>query len=134
MTTPCLARAAGLAGLVFSAAVAAPHAQNAAAADRGNAKYQYMCAPCHGAGRGDDGRAMLPGTEALQIKYRGKLPAVLEARTDLTAKGLKAVIRRGTWSMPPFRQTEITDAEIEDIASYLARSPKSVVTAPGAQR
>jgi hypothetical protein len=77
---------------------------------------------------------MLPGTEALQIKYRGKLPAVLEARNDLTAKGLKAVIRRGTWSMPPFRQTEITDAEIDDIAAYLARSSKLAGRVSGAER
>lgn len=28
-------------------------------------------APCHGPGIGDDGRAMLPGTDALRIKYRG---------------------------------------------------------------
>ena len=105
--------------------VASPaSAQTRAAIERGNAKFQYMCAPCHGAGIGDDGRAMLPGTDALRIKYRGALPALLEERRDLTAEVLKVYVRRGTWSMPPFRPTEITDAEIEDIAAYLADSSK----------
>ena len=97
-------------------------AQDPAAIERGNAKFQYMCAPCHGAGIGDDGRAMLPGTDALRIKYRGALPALLEERSDLTADVIRVYLRRGSWSMPPFRPTEITDAEIEDIAAYLAES------------
>ena len=95
-------------------------AQDTDAIERGNAQFQYMCAPCHGAGIGDDGRAMLPGTDALRIKYQGALPALLEERTDLTPELLKIYVRRGTWSMPGFRPTEITDAEIEDIAAYLA--------------
>lgn len=99
-------------------------AQDSTAIERGNAKFQYMCAPCHGAGIGDDGRAMLPGTDALRIKYRGALPALLEERSDLPAPVLRTYVRRGTFSMPPFRPTEITDAEIEDIAAYLAESSK----------
>lgn len=79
-----------------------------------------MCAPCHGAGIGDDGRAMLPGTDALRIKYRGALPALLTERTDLTPERLRAFVRQGVFSMPPFRPTEITDEEIDDIAAYIA--------------
>jgi mono/diheme cytochrome c family protein len=104
----------------FSAALA----QTDSAAGRGNAKFQYMCAPCHGAGIGDDGRAMLPGTDALRLKYQGALPALLEERRDLTPDLLKVYVRRGTWSMPGFRATEITDSEIEDIAAYLAQSSR----------
>ena len=37
-------------------------------------------------GVGDDGRAMLPGTDALRIKYQGALPALLERRTDLNVE------------------------------------------------
>jgi len=58
------------------------------AVQRGNAKFQHSCAPCHGAGVGDDGHAMLPGTDALRIKYKSAVPpvpALLEERTDLTA-------------------------------------------------
>ena len=103
---------------------AAAQAQDAASAERGKTKFEHSCAPCHAAGPGDDGRAMLPGTEALTLKYRGTIPAVLEERTDLTAPTLKAFVRTGTFSMPPFRKTELTDAEIVDIAAYLAESSK----------
>jgi len=115
-----------LAGIVLLVAAAA-HAQDSAAAERGDAKFQYACAPCHGAGAGDDGRKMLPGTDALRIKYKGQVPALLEERTDLSAKVLKVFVRRGSWSMPPFRPTELTDAEIEDIAAYLAKSSRPAV-------
>jgi len=49
---------------------------------------------------------------------------VLEQRTDLTAPVIKAFVRSGTFSMPPFRKTELTDAEIDDLAAYLAESSK----------
>jgi mono/diheme cytochrome c family protein len=98
-------------------------AQDTAAIQRGKTKFQRTCAPCHGAGPGNDGRPALPGTAALQLKYKGALPALLEARTDLTFDILKTYLRHGSWSMPPFRKTELTDAEIQDIAAYLATSP-----------
>ena len=133
MTAQRFARAAGLAGLVLLVPGSA-HAQDSPAVERGNAKYQYACAPCHGAGPGDDGRKMLPGTDALRIKYKGKVPALLEERTDLTAKVLRVFVRRGSFSMPPFRPTELTDAEIEDIAAYLAKSSKTVARGTDSQR
>lgn len=120
MSASELGRALAIAGLIAALGAPVALAQDRAAIERGNAKFQYMCAPCHGAGIGDDGRAMLPGTDALRIKYRGALPALLEERSDLTADVIKLYLRRGSWSMPPFRPTEITDAEIEDIAAYLA--------------
>jgi len=93
-----------------------------AAVERGKAKFDHTCAPCHGDGPGDDGRAMLPGTDALRIKYQGALPALLEKRTDLNADVIRTFVRRGTWSMPPFRPTELTEREIQDIAAYLRQS------------
>jgi mono/diheme cytochrome c family protein len=90
--------------------------------ERGRDKFQHSCAPCHGAGIGDDGRAMLPGTDALRIKYQGALPALLEQRTDLNVEAIRTFVRRGTWSMPPFRPTEITEQDIRDIAAYLRQS------------
>ena len=91
-------------------------------AGRGKAKFDHTCAPCHGAGVGDDGRAMLPGTDALRIKYQGSLPALLEQRTDLNADAIRTFLRRGTWSMPPFRPTEVTERDIQNIAAYLRQS------------
>jgi mono/diheme cytochrome c family protein len=101
-------------------------AQDAASVERGRARFEHSCAPCHGAGIGDDGRAMLPGTDALRIKYQGALPALLEQRTDLNVEAIRTFVRRGTWSMPPFRPTEITERDIEDIAAYLRQSAGSV--------
>jgi mono/diheme cytochrome c family protein len=101
-------------------------AQEAASAERGRARFEHSCAPCHGAGIGDDGRAMLPGTDALRIKYQGALPALLEQRTDLNVEAIRTFVRRGTWSMPPFRPTEITERDIEDIAAYLRQSSGGV--------
>ena len=109
--------------VVLTVMSSAANAQDSLAIQRGMTKFQRTCAPCHGAGPGTDGRAALPGTTALQLKYKGAIPALLEARTDLTFDVLKAYLRHGSWSMPPFRKTELTDAEIQDIAAYLATSP-----------
>ena len=97
-------------------------AQDAASVERGRAKFEHTCAPCHADGIGDDGRAMLPGTDALRIKYQGALPALIEKRTDLNADAIRTFVRRGTWSMPPFRPTEVTERDIQDIAAYLRQS------------
>jgi mono/diheme cytochrome c family protein len=71
------------------------------------------------------GRAMLPGTDALRIKYKGQLPALLEQRTDLTPEVIRTFVRRGTWSMPPFRKTEISDAEIDAVSAYIADAARN---------
>ena len=84
----------------------------------------HRALPVTARGLGSDGRAMLPGTDALQLKYKGTLPALLEARTDLTPEAMKEYVRRGSWSMPPFRKTELTDRDIKNIAAYLATAPK----------
>jgi mono/diheme cytochrome c family protein len=111
-------------GLFVAVLMAGSWAACASAQDaaRGKATFDHTCAPCHGAGVGDDGRAMLPGTDALRIKYQGSLPALLEQRTDLNADAIRTFLRRGTWSMPPFRPTEVTEGDIQDIAAYLKQS------------
>jgi (+)-pinoresinol hydroxylase len=108
--------------VVLLAAAGLASAQDAASVERGRAKFEHTCAPCHAEGVGDDGRAMLPGTDALRIKYQGSLPALLEKRTDLNVDAIRTFVRRGTWSMPPFRPTEVTEREIQDIAAYLRQS------------
>jgi mono/diheme cytochrome c family protein len=92
----------------------------AAAIEQGKTVFEHYCAACHGTGRGDDGAPMLPGTHALQLKYRGEKPGLLEERTDLPAELIKVFVRNGVASMPPFRKTEVTDEDIEAIAAYLA--------------
>jgi mono/diheme cytochrome c family protein len=117
---------ATFAGLAVASWAGGASAQESAAIERGRAKFEHSCAPCHAAGIGDDGRAMLPGTDALRIKYRGSLPELIEQRTDLTAEAIRTFVRRGTWSMPPFRPTEVTERDIEDIAAYLRQSSGAV--------
>ena len=61
------------------------------------------------------------GTQALAAKYNGSIPAVLEQRTDLTPELVRTFVRQGMNIMPPFRKTEISDAELNALATYLAR-------------
>jgi mono/diheme cytochrome c family protein len=104
----CAALAVG--GQVFAADV-----PNPASASPGEAVYQRWCVHCHAAGRGN------PGTESLQVKYGGKLPAVLLERTDLAPQAVAVFVRQGVLSMAPFRKTEITDAELAALSAYVAK-------------
>lgn len=99
-----------LAVLLFSSMASA----QTAAQVRGQAVYEHWCAPCHAAGPGH------PGTQSLEIKYRGELPAVLEERDDMTPEFIRTMVREGILMMAPFRKTEVTDTELDDIAAYLA--------------
>lgn len=90
-------------------------------ATRGEAVFRKVCAPCHGAGPGIDGSPLLPGTAKLQAKYQGAVPAALENRRDLNAAALRAFVRNGVGAMPRFRPTEVSDADLEALAVWLAR-------------
>jgi mono/diheme cytochrome c family protein len=92
----------------------AAHAAETGAPASGEAVYKRWCTHCHSAGRGN------PGTESLQVKYGGKIPAVLLDRTDLSAQAVATIVRTGVLSMPPFRKTEVTDAELQALATYVA--------------
>jgi (+)-pinoresinol hydroxylase len=89
------------------------------ATERGRQVYDKWCTPCHGAGEGK------PGTIAAAALYKGAKPAVLVERTDLTAAGIKTAVRNGVFVMPRFRKTEVTDADLDAIVSYLTRSSAS---------
>jgi mono/diheme cytochrome c family protein len=85
---------------------------------RGYVQYQSYCSMCHGEGVGK------PGTLALQAKYKGAVPALLDKRTDLTQALIKTYVRNGISIMPIFRKTEISDADLDAIAAYLTRNNK----------
>lgn len=107
--------------LALGAAFLAPalaHAADAQAVARGNQVFQYWCSNCHGTGNGK------PGTAALQAKYNGSPPALLEQRTDLAPELTKVFVRNGISIMPFFRKTEISDADLDAVAAYLARNNK----------
>jgi mono/diheme cytochrome c family protein len=86
----------------------------------GKQVYGTWCVDCHGPGPGRYGRG-LTGTEALEAKYDGKVPAVLDERTDLTPAFVDYFVRNGVSMMPFFRKTEITDAELAALGAYLSR-------------
>ena len=93
----------------------------------GKAVFDKWCTPCHGAVAPKNvmfGTGALAGTSALAVKYKGKLRAVLEQRTDLTPALIKTVVRHGLYGMPITRKTEVSDAELEDIVAYLTRNRK----------
>jgi mono/diheme cytochrome c family protein len=100
----CLA----LAGQAFGA--------DEATIQHGEKVFDYWCATCHGPG--------LPGTVALRTKYNGAKPAMLSERTDLTPPVTKIFVRKGVSIMPFFRKTEVSDADLDAIAAYLARNNK----------
>lgn len=85
---------------------------------RGYVEYEKYCSACHGEGVGR------PGTMALQAKYKGAVPALLDKRTDLTPQLIKMYVRNGLTVMPNFRKTEISDSELDAIAAYLTRNNK----------
>lgn len=82
---------------------------------KGKQAYDHICIYCHSPG--------VWGTNRL-ARRMDKEHAVLENRTDLTAAGIRAVIRTGIGSMPPLRRTELSDADVDAIAAYLTR-PRS---------
>ncbi len=74
--------------------------------------YQRHCSACHDAGPGH------PATLLLGQKY-GAEKAVIKGRKDLNQVYVKAIVRGGLLEMPPFRPTEITDAELDVIAEFI---------------
>lgn len=95
----------------------------------GKAVFDHWCTPCHGAVAPKNvmfGSGALAGTSALAVKYRGKLPAVLEQRTDLMPASIKNVVRHGLFGMPITRGTGrrrgLSDTEPEEIGKAAPKS------------
>lgn len=99
-------------------------AQAAPSAENGKVVFNKWCVYCHGASPPSAANvgAALPGTAALGVKYKGKLPAVLEERSGLAPEFIRTVVRGGLFGMPITRKTEISDAELEDVIAYLTRA------------
>jgi mono/diheme cytochrome c family protein len=87
-------------------------------APSGHQVFEKWCAPCHSRGPGN------PGTTTLAAVYRNTKPAALEDRTDLTVDFIRQSVRNGVFIMPFFRKTEISDVELEALATYLSQPAK----------
>lgn len=81
----------------------------------GEAAFERWCGTCHA-----DGPRM-PGTVAIAVRYNGTRPGALEQWPGGVPRALTIyVARHGIGPMPRFRKTEIDDAELAEIADYLA--------------
>ena len=92
---------------------------------RGQEVFEQRCAACHAAVPkdmiGPPYMPPMPGTQALQARYKGAKPAELEQRTDLTPPFIAAIVRGGLNSMPFFRPTELSNDDLTALGAYLAR-------------
>jgi (+)-pinoresinol hydroxylase len=107
-----------LLAFVLLGTAAAVSAADAPTLEHGAQVFDKWCMPCHG--HGDQ----FPGTVALATKYQNKLPGALQDRTDLAPDFVKAVVRTGVSVMPFFRKTEVSDADLDALAAYLAEPKK----------
>ena len=80
--------------------------------DRGQQVYEHYCVHCHAPGTRHPGSAMLAA-------LKGEEMSVIKGRPDLTSEYIKTIVRSGLIEMPPFRPTEITDAELTSLAEYV---------------
>lgn len=105
--------APALTALVLTLVVAAARAAEAAdAANRGEQIFDTRCVFCHGEGLGH------PAWQMLALK-KGKDKAEILGRPDLTPAYVKHVVRNGFIEMPPFRPSEISDADLDALANYV---------------
>lgn len=85
------------------------------AAHPGERLFGRKCAFCH----------IGPSTGKFMLGRRlPKDQAELPNRSDLEADYVKAVVRNGLVNMPPFTRVEITDAELAQVAEWLAHRPQ----------
>ncbi len=103
----------GALALILAGWTSAASAQDAVE-QRGKEVFDYWCDACHGDGPGR------PGTAALEALYNGEKPALIEDRDDLLPELTRAFVRDGISVMPFFRKTEISDADLDALAAYLA--------------
>lgn len=110
-----------VASVGLPAVAAAANAPDGPAAKlvQGEEVFTYWCATCHSSGPG------MPGTQALQAKYNGNPPALLLERRDLTASQIAFFVRNGVSVMAQFRKTEISDADLEALTSYIVATAKA---------
>ncbi len=114
--------AVGVAGVAMAQGMPKP----TTAVDRPNATggeklFVEHCAMCHG-----------PNGMGTGLLARRVQPALLEQRNNLAAAYVITAARRGIGNMPAVPRGEVSDADLRQIADYLAAGPHS--SAPGAAK
>ena len=103
----------GLAGVAMAQGMPKP----TTLVDRPNATggeklYVEHCAMCHG-----------PNGMGTGLLGRRVRPALLEQRSGLAAQYVIMAARRGIGNMPAITRGEVSDADLKQIADYLAAGP-----------
>lgn len=122
MRMQCLLSATLLAGAILARPAIALNAPAPAAAATGAKIFGKWCSDCHSTASG-------PGSMALQRQYQGSVSPILEQRSDLNPGYVVQVVRHGMSFMPSFRKTEISDAELADVAAYVTTAHTRAKTA-----
>ena len=78
----------------------------------GEALYLVHCMSCHG-----------PNGMGTGLLARRTQPALLEQRDNLAAQYVIMAARRGMGNMPAIPRGEVSDADLKQIADYLAAGP-----------
>jgi mono/diheme cytochrome c family protein len=105
--------ALGIAGVAMAQGMPKPTTP----VDRPNATggerlYVEHCAMCHG-----------PNGMGTGLLGRRVEPALLEQRDNFNAQYVIMAARRGIGNMPPITRGEVSDADLQQIADYLAAGP-----------
>jgi mono/diheme cytochrome c family protein len=111
-----LGRVAVVALLLAGRLTIAQSAPDGSPVDRGHTLFAGSCAYCH---------SQKGFATGLLAKRLGPQNSLLEARTDLTPVLIHTVVRHGINGMPWYRRSELSDAELDDIVSYLTRPRES---------
>ncbi len=103
---------------LYQTRTAAPEGDRLAGGGGGAALFSNRCGACHLVGG--------MGTNLLtkQRIAAGETPdkGLLANRTDLTAGYVTAVVRNGKMAMPRQTRVDVTDAELQAIATYLGKA------------
>ena len=80
---------------------------------KGSDVFDHYCSHCHGT-------ADAPGSVQLS-RTRGKDKGLLTQRTDLAPDYIEYVVRHGLKSMPPFAPSDLNEARLKALVSFLMK-------------
>ena len=95
------------------------YGQDQALINNGSRVFDQWCRYCHGEPASS---IDMIGTQKLQERYQGAVPAKLEDRTNLTPEFIETIVRNGLGLMAHFRKTEISDEDMDALIAYLTRN------------
>ncbi|HEX7759333.1 MAG TPA: cytochrome c [Caulobacteraceae bacterium] len=98
----------------------APPGDRLAPGRDGQALFSHVCGYCHLAG----GMGTNVLTAQMVAAHQPPAMGLLANRTDLRPEYVQWVVRNGKGAMPRQSRVDVTDAELDSIAAYLAKAKK----------